>query len=223
MKPILPLLILIVLLTSCLTPYHTGTTRYDTVFDVYVDSYGNDSVCVGKSCVLVPEDTAILTYDLQYREFFLQLKNVFMDKGYNIVDAFVDADYVIYFKYGILEAEDKNAELIPVYGKVGGSSIVDEGDYLDVIAYKSVQHSKPKFYRFLYLTAYDIDWSNKNHERKVVWQAEIESTGGSDDIRRVFPILLTGSERYIGRNSGLRRKVEVHENSRRVAELRANN
>ncbi|MFB6342003.1 hypothetical protein ACE1ET_09775 [Saccharicrinis sp. FJH62] len=224
MKKLVLFSFLILLFSGCATynsykAYHAYSES--TGFNVYVDSYGNDSVCIGKTCVLVPEDTTIIPYDLQYLEFYNQIVKVFSDKGYRMVKDLKDADYVIYFKYGMSVPDfDVTEQRLPVWAPTG--AVDSEGEEeMEIVGYQTVNKTKTKYHRYLYLTAYDIAYSNLHHQLKVVWQAEIESTGEIEDFRRVFPVLLAGSEKYIGHNSGQKQKILVYEKSHRVQELRA--
>ncbi|MFB6318679.1 hypothetical protein [Saccharicrinis sp. FJH54] len=224
MKKLILLAPLLSILWSCDT-YYSYKTYHSYIdgpsFDVYVDSYGNDTVCIGKSCVLVPEDTSIIPYDLQYLEFYNQLLTVFTDKGYQMVKQIKDADYVIYFKYGIeLPHFDVTEERLPVWAPTGEINS-DGEEEMEVAGYQTVHRTKINYKRYLYLTTYDINYSNLHLEPKVIWQAEIESTGETNDFRRIFPVLLAGSEKFMGRNSGQKQKVLVYEKSQRVQELRA--
>ena len=208
---------------------------------IEVDSYGEDSTLVGKSCFLFLADSTINKTDLQFSEFHDLLLKFFIQKKYNIVDSFGLADVIILYNYGISDPTSKEISLnLPVWGQTGISSTSTSGDLkvdpysnnikysekttrtpsYGITGYNNVQTTLTSYLRYLNLVAFDMDHYKKTKEQKRLWQSYITSSGSSGDLRKTFPIMLIGASNYIGHKSGEKIQITIHEDDPDVLKLK---
>lgn len=50
----------------------------------------------------------------------------------------------------------------------------------------------------------------------MLWETDIKSTGSSDDLREVFPVLVAAATPYIGENTGKSVRITLSDNSKEV-------
>ncbi len=224
---------------SCVKQYSSYDTRVR--FATEVDSYGDDGLIKDKLYFLMPRDTTISKYDLQYSEFSNYIRKSLGFLGYTEVSKLEDAKVLILFGYGIGDpiTYEFNYPLAN-YGKTGTLSTTTKGsvynnsysnsvDYnqtttsipsYGVTGYTNIPISRTKYLRHMNLTAIDIDFYKKNNEMKVFWKTNITSSGSSGDLRRVMPYLVVAGHNYFGRNSITKKEIEIFEEDKRINELR---
>ncbi len=76
------------------------------------------------------------------------------------------------------------------------------------------------FTRYYELSAVDLEKYKKTNKNIQLWKTMVTSTGSSGDLRRVFPILVAASEKYIGLNTGKTIQIQLYENDKSVLELK---
>jgi hypothetical protein len=54
----------------------------------------------------------------------------------------------------------------------------------------------------------------------MLWQTEVTSIGSTDDLRRVFPVLVGASFEYYGKDTGQKVSINIYENDDRVKEVK---
>ncbi len=74
--------------------------------------------------------------------------------------------------------------------------------------------------RYFELSAVDLEYFKITKKNKQLWKTTVISTGSSGDLRRVFPVLVAASERYIGLNTGKQIKIQLYEDDKKVLELK---
>lgn len=77
--------------------------------------------------------------------------------------------------------------------------------------------------RYYELNAIDLEYYKKTQKQKELWKTTVTSTGSNGDLRRVFPILIAASKKYIGSNTGKQVKVQLYEDDTKVLELKGIN
>lgn len=233
MKIIFRLLSLAILFSSCAPQ-----------FRVNVSSYGNETFSDDKNYMLVPSDSTIYVYSLEFQEYTNYLKRVLKSRGYYYVEDPKVTNVVIFINYGISDPVTYEKLVSkPVRGKTGVSSTTTTGNaYVNpysntitysqktqnnpsygVIGYRSYTKTETYYLRFLHLTAFDFDYFTEYGEQKTIWETEVTSTGSSGDLRKVFPILVGASANYFGKNSGEKIEIRLYENDSRVIEVKGIN
>lgn len=232
------LLLIIYFLTSCASMYNTTSNdRYV----VEVDAYGNDSYLNSKKYIIASGDSTVNESNLQYIEFSDYIKKILASKGYTETQDWDEADLMIFFKYGISDPETfQQTYAVPTWGQTGVSSTTTRGNvnvnpYGNNIDYNQTTTSNPtygitgtrnvsqtytKYFRYVTLTAYDLNLYKENEKEKIVWNTIITSDGSSDDLRKVIPYMVTVGASYIGKSSGEKKSLEIYGNDERVNQLK---
>jgi len=225
---LLPILIILGLVISCSTRYH-----------VKVSSIHHPTNTAKKRVILLPLDQDITPNDLQFQEFAGCVKKALTKHGYMVVDSFDDAETAIFLYYGIGEPQRQTVSIkIPKYGQTGIklstttgtiSSIGDtsyihgkttyEPEY-GITGTETVNLNYVTYFRYIIITAYDIKHFIETEELLQLWSTEITSTGRSDDLREVFPVMIAASLPYIGKDTGKQIDIKLTENDDRVLEIK---
>jgi hypothetical protein len=190
---------------------------------VKVDSFG-DSDLYNKSYVLLPVSDGI--DGLEFNEYSAYVHRALKKKGFSrSLNGIDEAKIVIFMDYGISDPKTyQESYSIPQWGQTGVSSsytsgsIGSYGSYsgttsytpsYGVTGYTSGTSSYTEYTRYLKLSAVDvIKWKSPNKsELTELWKTSVISTGSSGDLRKVMPILVVASEKYLGKDTG--QQVEV--------------
>lgn len=225
------------MLTSCASTYNTTNDRYV----VEVDAYGNDGYLNSKKYIIASGDSTIKESSLQYLEFSEYIKKLLASKGYVETQDWDNADLMIFFKYGISDpATFQQTYAVPTWGQTGVSSTTTKGNvyvnpYGNNIDYNQTTTSNPtygvtgsrnvtktytQYFRYITLTAYDLNAYKKSDKEKIIWNTIITSSGSSDDLRKVIPYMVVAGGSYIGKSSGEKKSVGVYSNDERVKQLK---
>ena len=188
--------------------------------------------------------------NLEFQEYSKYIDKALQNKGFVKTD-FKNADVAIFLRYGISKPQKHiQSYSIPVYGQTGVSSATTYGTsnthgtlntygknryysgntysnsttyYTPTYGIKGYQSGVSKYItyiRYYELNAIDLEYYKKQRE---LWKTTVTSTGSSGDLRRVFPILVAASEKYIGSNTGKQVKVQLYEDDTKVLELKGIN
>jgi hypothetical protein len=216
---------------------NTTTSR----FVVKVDSYGNDSYLNSKKYIIASGDSAVDESSLQYLEFASYVKKILAAKGYAETNDWDDADLMIFFKYGISDPETfQQTYAVPTWGQTGVSSTTTKGNvyvnpYGNNIDYNETTTSSPtygitgsrnvtrtytKYFRYITLTAYDLNVYKTDEKEKIAWNTILTSSGSSDDLRRVIPYMVVVGSSYFGKSSGEKKSHEIFGDDERVKQLK---
>lgn len=76
------------------------------------------------------------------------------------------------------------------------------------------------YFHFMTLDAVDLKEQKKTGIKKQLWETTATSTGSSNDLRSVFPILVAASQQYIGKNIGKKVNVNLYESDKRVVDIK---
>ena len=232
------LLIITSIFTSCVSMYNTtSSVRYN----VEVDSYGDDSSLTRKNYILASGDSTINENNLNYIEFSTYIKKILNAKGYEETQNWDNADLMILFKYGISDPKTfQQTYAVPTWGQIGVSSTTTSGNiyvnpYGDNIDYNQTTTSTPaygvtgsrnvtktytRYFRYVTLTAYDLNVYKSNKKEKIVWNTILTSSGGGDDLRKAVPHMVVAGSNYFGKSSGEKRSISINVDDERVNQLR---
>jgi hypothetical protein len=207
---------------------------------VKIDSYRSDSIPEGKNYILLSGMKDINNTDLQFKEFSTHVIKILNKKGYKNVEKIDNSQLIIFMKYGIGDPSSHVFSYsVPVYGQVGGGTSTFSGNVYGSrgssttfggtvttlptygqVGSTTVVDSGVEYLRFLILESYDTDKYKKNGELVQVWKTNITSRGWMEDLRRIIPVMVVGSEDYIGTNTGKQIRVDMRENDSRVRTIK---
>jgi len=215
---------------------------------VNVDSIG--SIQHKTKYILLSGSKNISTTDLEFKEYANYIDKALQKKGFiktNPKNA--NVAIFLRYGISKPQKHMKSYS-IPIYGQTGISSATtygtsningtlhtygNTGYYQGNIYSNSTTYYTPKygikgyqngvkeyilFTRYYELSAVDFDYYKKTKKNKQLWKITVTSTGPSGDLRRVFPLLVAASEKYIGLNTGRKINVIISENDKNVLELK---
>lgn len=217
----------------------SGCASRQLRYHVNVDSISSEVAPLKKSYVLLPGTKETTADDLQFKEFATYIHRALAAKGFMLANNIEKADIAIFLVYGIGNPQENiYSYSLPVWGQTGVSSsttygtVNTFGNYgtfsgtttytpqYGITGYTSHVGSYTTYFRYILLDAYDLDVYRKEKKLSQVWRTTVTSTGSSGDLRRVFPVLVAGSEEYIGVNTGQKVRVVLHEEDPIVLEIK---
>lgn len=146
---------------------------------------------------------------LEFKEYAGQVRKILEKKGNTFSDDIKTCDVVVFLSYSIDNGKTTtNTNMIPIYGgsqytstiqnsagqNIGSIQTGPQNPYMPT-GYQTTYSSETNFTRQITLSGY------KRSTNTPIWETKITSTGSSDDLRKVFPIMLIGSSDEIGTNT----------------------
>lgn len=205
------------------------------IYTVKVDSINSvDEVPAGKVIVLSGMKD-VDSNDLRFKEFRAYVAKVLNQKGYTTTDDLKESEYVVFLSYLISEPRENSrvkSYSIPVYtpgenynwnsyssnGNSAFGNVSSAGSWHTESRVSS--YSYTTYTRAIALTAFrKDDLTQKAPKANKIWETTIVSSGSSDDLRRVFPYMLTAAQKYIGSNTRGAIEVNIRDDSPEVAEI----
>lgn len=205
---------------------------------VYVDSISAQNAEMKRRYVLLSGLKNINPDDPQFKEFACYVEKALALKGFIKANDFEDAELAIFLTYGIEGQENLITYLLPVWGQTGISSsfshgsITTSGDittysgwttYIPsygITGYIPIVKTHETYFRFLIIDAVDLEEYKRSQKIVSVWRTIVTSTGSSNDLRRVFPVLIGASKSYIGADTKKKIKVTIREKAAPVREIK---
>jgi len=110
------------------------------------------------------------------------------------------------------------------YGSASGNSTTTTRTNVNptygVTGYRQQTSTYTKYFRYVTLTAYDLNVYKENEKEKIAWNTILTSSGSSDDLRKVIPYMVTVGASYFGKSSGEKKSLEIYGNDERVNQLK---
>lgn len=110
------------------------------------------------------------------------------------------------------------------YGSASGNSTTNTRTNVTpsygITGYREQTSTDTEYFRYVTLSAYDLNVYKVNKKEKIVWNTILTSSGYSDDLRRVIPYMVVTGSSYIGKSSGEKKSLEIYENDERVNQLK---
>ncbi len=223
-RNIVGLLILILLNCGC-----------GQLYNIKVNSISSIQAITDNTFIILPGNKDTSFDDLQFKEYAEYVKRALIYAGYLPANNYDDANMVVFLGYGIGEPQFGSFKYeVPIYGQTGVSSSHTSGSIntygntatysgtttytpsYGVIGYKTEEVNYSTFTRYVLMDCYKIKLRNNNDKDLHLWRTEIQSTGSSGDLRRVFPVMVGGSLQYIGANTKKRINITITENNNSV-------
>lgn len=228
-------LMCILALCGCSTLSNFGRPR----FNIAVDSLAASGADSKKTYLLLPGNQGVTAADLQFKEYAEYLKRVLNKRGYIYTESKDEADVAIYLAYGMGDPQTHQYSYdLPIWGRTGyyasrtnvAETTVDGKTtyrayttYIPsygYIGYNSYIDTVTTYMRFAVITAYDYSQFKKDETEVQLWKTTINSTGTTDDLRRIFPILMAASIPYLATDTGRKVYLTVYENDPVVQEIK---
>lgn len=202
---------------------------------VTVDSINTKEAKEKINYIILPGNQGCDESNLEYKEFSSLAEKALKLKGFHKSKSEEEADLLIYLSYHISKPNVfQYAYETPVYGQTGYASSIKSGS---VNVYKNhMNYSESTTYQPLYgiigyetkirsEVSYDysfnlkaIDMKHYLNSQKIVpvWETRVTSFGKSEDLRKVFPIMIYASKDYFGKNSHKKIRLQIAENDKDV-------
>lgn len=216
----------------------SGCSANNPPFRASVDSIGEVTE-FKRRYVLMPGDKDISPEDLQFKEYATYVNHALWKQGFSPASSLEDANVVIFLMYGIGDPQEHQYSYsIPTWGQTGVASSYTSGSFRGFGGYGSYSGTTTytpiygvtgsqtysgnytTYFRFLILEAIDLDEYKRSEREIQLWKTTVTSSGSSEDLRRVFPILVAASQEYIGKNTGRKVEVSLYETDKRVVEIK---
>jgi len=148
-------------------------------------------------------------YDLEFQDYARMVEMKLRERGYRRTDL-SSADVAIFIAYGINSAGVRSyAYSLPVYGTntFSGSSLGSggmttfSGTTSGVVGSRTVAGSTQVFSRTLIVDVVDHAHYKNTGQIVSLWKGDITSTGTSNDLRLVMPMLVESGFRHFGENT----------------------
>lgn len=230
------------ILTACATMntndrYSDYTVEVDAISE---SEYNSKTFTLGSAMKDVDEN------DLRFKEFASIVSNALQKKGLTEIRDRKAADTVILLNYAVSEPRTvTHNRLVPVFGGGANSTTTQiKNNYGNPIGSLETRPSNPYdsfrptgavaiaeehtvFQRGIMIAAYEVKESLKsaNNEKKIspkmLWEVRITSTGSTNDLRKLFPIMIYAASPFIGKNSGAKEIVNLSlaDDDKRIKEL----
>jgi len=232
MKNIFLILIFSLFISGC------ASTRPD-VFEVSVDSINSPASHKLKSYIILPNNVGVKEYDLQFQEYAIYVERALNSQGFIKANDLNQANVAIFLGYGIGDPEThKSTYSIPTWGKTGIASSNTHGTVniygntatvsskttytptYGVTGSTTKTSSHVTYKRFLSISAIDLNKYKEDESEKQIWKTLAVSSGYSDDLRRVLPVLVAASSPYISKNSGQKIKISLKDEDQQVLDIK---
>lgn len=147
--------------------------------------------------------------DLEFQDYARMIEMKLSERGYRRGDI-SSADMAIFIAYGINSAGVRNyAYSLPVYGTntFSGSSFGSggmtnfSGMTSGVVGSQTVAGSTREYTRTLIVDVVDFAHYKNTGQIVSLWKGDITSTGSSNDLRLVMPMLVEAGFRHFGQNT----------------------
>ena len=191
---------------------------------------------------LAPADKNVSRNDLQFEEFCKYVDSAMIKNGYLKAESIDDATVVIFFYYGIgnpKEHQYSYSSSMFEQTAVSSSSTEDATNSSEdsgtsqgtathtpqhgITRYQQMQENNINYYRYLSLSAIDLQKYKEDQQITELWRLEVSSTGSSSDLRIVVPVMVAASEKYIGKSTGKAISISVKDDDPAVIEMRSQN
>ncbi len=177
--------------------------------------------------------------DLYFREFSRYFRSVLKQQGY-VESKDGNAAVAIYFSYGVSPGKTvQYTTSTPLYDWFGGDTVVyvqtkDEGGgevsrttstvttplYRRMVGVDVDTRSYTVFTSYAILEAKRYHPGSKPEEMKTLWKTTVSTTGRSNDLRALMPVLATAAAPYIGVDTGAAKIIKVQKDDPKLVELK---
>ena len=208
-----------------------SSTRH---YSVNISSHGNYDLN-NKRYMVIP-GSYVQNADLEYKEYKGIVVKALSKKGAIHTD-YPPVDIIIHLDYAISDPRTiTSASSIPIIGNTGvkssttsGNARIDQSGNISynetvqynntqgVVGYNNVSKSRSYYRRILVLTAYNAE---NILDYELLWQTVVYSDGSSNDLRLIFPALITAGYDYVGKSSNHYIEKTIYDSDILLQEIR---
>lgn len=202
------LCMLFALLAACSSGPRTLQIRAD------VDALATSETQSKRRFVVLPGNKEINPQDLQFLEFKGYVEKSLLNRGFVKVEQLQEGDVVLFLNYGSGEPQLQQYSYdVPVMNNFGYYPYYRPYRYYSGFAYGYTQHIETYtvYKRYLTLEAYDMAAYLQQKPPIQLWKVSVQSRGQSNDLRLIFPYMVTAMQPYLGTNTGHMLTVTVDE------------
>jgi hypothetical protein len=208
-------------------------------FNVEVSGLARSTPSANQRVLIVPGNAGVNAGvnagDLQFVEFCGYLERALGSRGFQIVGSADEAQIGLVATYGISDPQIRQyTYVVPTWGQTGIASSQTTGTLktfgnvgafaatttyvpqYGITGYQNQVGTYTTYFRYLLIVAYDLDAFRATGQQSQVWSTEVTSTGSSNDLRRVFPILAAAARPFLATNTGHKQWYVVREDDRAV-------
>ncbi len=191
-----------------------------TIHQVNIDSISGNGAKEKNKYILLPGNKGCQISDLQFIEFKNYTDRILAQTGFTLVQNAYEADVIIFLDYGITGPYIHNYTYsLPVYGQTGVASshtygtASTYGNMTNTSSYTSYTPSYGvvgssthadtivQFMPYMTLCGYDLEKYKANGNFVSLWRTEVNCVIDFNDLRRIFPVMITASKNYIATNT----------------------
>ncbi len=89
-----------------------------------------------------------------------------------------------------------------------------------VIGSETKTHTYTNYSKYMSLYALDLNEYRRTKKEKEIWEMTVTSTDSSDDLRRIFPVLVAAATPHIATSTGKKVSIFLNENDKKVMEIK---
>lgn len=221
--------ILAAAVTACAAPVR---------FQMSVNTLTDPTTSPGHSFVVLPGGVGADTNDLQFLEVRGYMNRALRSKGFMPAASGQTPDLAIFVAYGIGNPVNQSYSYsMPAWGQIPGSTTsvtatttgasgvstttgtVSTAPRYGIVGSRQGTYTQTTFTRYLVVRAVDVARYRESGVVREAWHTAVVSTGSSGDLRAVLPILIAGSSRYLGTNTGHAVSLVLRENDELIQSL----
>lgn len=184
---------------------------------------------------LLPGNKDVDENDLQFKEYANYVHRAMSYRGFISEEDMNKADIAVFLVYGIGEpVVNVESYTIPTWGQTGYSSAYTTGSVNadgNTANYSQNTTLTPQYgitgsitgydtittyNMFMAISAINLSELKKNNKRIEVWRTSVTSNRSDNDLRRVFPILVTSAVGYLNKNTGSKLEFFLEDDDPRV-------
>lgn len=216
-----------------------GASSKDPKVQIRVDSLASSTARSKVAFYVMPGMPNLQPEELEFREFKYQAEQALLYEGFTMSADASSAEIAIFLSYGIGQPQVHYETITsPTFGLVPdgsysvntqsqtfgnttySSSSVHQGQHLAVTGYETQVRTRVRYDRFLTLSAIDVAYYKATGKIGEVWRTTVTSTGSSDDLRRIFPVMMAAAMRRFAITTRGKVDVEIREHHPRARFLR---
>jgi hypothetical protein len=212
---------MLILVSGC------ATTPRPVQIRAEVDGLASGDAQVKRRYVILPADKQLSPLDLQFVEFKGYVEKALMQRGYVKVEQMQEGDVVLFLGYGVGEPQVRQYSYsVPVWNDFAFYPYGRRFMYypsIGVAGYTQRTESYTVYKRYMTLEAYDMSAHLQQQMPIQVWKVNVQSQGQTNDLRLVFPYLVTAMQPHIGTNTGHMQTVDIDESDALLREIMLGN
>jgi hypothetical protein len=207
------------------------------IYEIQIDGHNSSLTPPGNCFTILPGNGEINKMNPEFQEFSKYIIIALEKKGYKKIDDTDNCQILVFLNYGFGDPQHIiNSYSIPKYGQIDGETSFFSGttygtnkttsetittlpSYVQT-GLKNFLERNAIYNRFLTLEGIDLTEFRRTGQIVQLFKTIVTSSGRSDNLGRVFPIMVGGSSEYIGTNTGKQISVTIGENDIRLTSIK---